>query len=98
MARRPDAVADFPQHGGFAGACAAPQDGHRIARGQGGPNTASNALDACRICHSWCHSRPDEAKDLGLMLKPGQDPTVEPVAYQNAGHVRLDDGGGIWPA
>ena len=71
---------------------------HRIGRGVGGPWSASNGLDACRMCHNWCHMRPAEAKELGLMLEGWQDPTVEPVAYQNAGFVRLDDGGGIWPA
>lgn len=59
--------------------------------------TASNGLDACRVCHSWCHSRPAEAKDLGLMLESWQDPTVVPVAYQNAGFVVLDDLGYLWP-
>jgi hypothetical protein len=70
---------------------------HRIGQGVGGPDTPSNAMDACRICHSWCHARPAEAKDLGLMLESWQDPTLEPVAYQNAGLVMLDDRGGLWP-
>lgn len=70
---------------------------HRIGRGQCGPWTASNGLDACRACHAWCHSRRTEAEGLGLILRSDRDPTVEPVAYQNAGFVRLDDDGGLWP-
>lgn len=70
---------------------------HRIGRGVGGQWTASNGLDSCRECHAWCHRRPAEAKDLGLMLESWQDPTVEPVAYQNAGLVVLDDLGYLWP-
>lgn len=70
---------------------------HRIRRSQGGPWTASNGLFACRVCHTWCGMRDDEANLLGLTLKSWQDPTVEPVAYQNAGLVVLDDLGGLWP-
>lgn len=70
---------------------------HRIGRGVGGPDTASNGMDAFRMCHGWCHSRPEEAKGLGLMLESWQDPTNEPVAYQNAGMVLLDNEG-LWPA
>jgi hypothetical protein len=70
---------------------------HRIGRGVGGRWAASNGLDACRMCHNWCHMRPAEAKDLGLMLESWQDPTVVPVAYQNAGFVVLDDLGYLWP-
>jgi hypothetical protein len=70
---------------------------HRVGRGQGGPWSASNGLAACRRCHSWCHSRRTEAEDLGLILRSGQDPTVEPVAYQNAGFVVLDNLGYLWP-
>lgn len=70
---------------------------HRIGRGVGGPDTPSNGLDACRLCHTWCHSRPAEAKDLKLMLESWQDPTVEPVPYRNEGWLLLDDDGGVWP-
>ena len=70
---------------------------HRVGRGQGGPWTASNGLDACRMCHSWCGMRDDEANSLGLTLKSWQDPTVVPVAYQNAGFVVLDNLGYLWP-
>lgn len=70
---------------------------HRIRRSQGGHWTASNGLDACRMCHTWVTERTTESNGLGLTLESWQDPTVEPVAYQNAGFVRLDDEGGLWP-
>lgn len=70
---------------------------HRIRRSQGGPWTASNGLDACRMCHHWCGMRDDEANGLGLTLKSYQDPTSVPVAYQNAGLVILCDDGYLWP-
>lgn len=78
---------------------------HRIKRGAGGRhgealeenNRLSNLLHACRSCHAWTHASPNEAYDLGLMLREHQDPSQEPVAYQNAGWVLLDDLGGLWP-
>lgn len=56
-------------------------------------NQPSNVLWACRGCHDWCHHRPAEAYDLGLMLREHQDPAVEPVQYRSAGWVLLDDAG-----
>lgn len=74
---------------------------HRIGRKMGGRpdawHTAAGVLHLCRACHRWCHARPAEAKDLGLMLDEHQDPTVEPLAYRGAGWVHLDDCGGLWP-
>jgi len=70
---------------------------HRVGRGVGGKWTAANGLDSCRACHGWCHWRRAEANDLGLILDSWQDPTVEPVAYQNAGFVVLDNLGYLWP-
>jgi hypothetical protein len=75
---------------------------HRIGRKMGGrPSGSLDRLSAvmhlCRVCHRWTHDRVEEARDLGLMLLEGQDPEVEPVAYQNDGWVRLQDDGGVWP-
>ena len=75
---------------------------HRIARKAGGrpggdDARLSNLWHGCRACHRWATLRPTEAYDLGLALKEHQDPTVEPMAYQNAGFVVLDDEGGMWP-
>jgi hypothetical protein len=72
---------------------------HRISRKAGGRplgdlDRLSNVLDACRTCHQWCHARPVEAQDLGLMLAEGMDPTAEPVAYRCGAWVFLEDGGG----
>lgn len=76
---------------------------HRISRKMGGRPLGddarlSNMLHLCRACHSWCHARPAEAKDFGLMLDEHQDPSLEPMAYLGAGWVHLDDDGGLWPA
>ena len=75
---------------------------HRIARKAGGrPNgndaRLSNVWHGCRTCHRWATANPFEAYDLGLALQEHQDPTVEPMAYQSEGWVRLDDDGGLWP-
>jgi hypothetical protein len=37
----------------------------------------------------WCHQRPAEACDLGLMLKSWQVPELEPMAYRSQGWVLL---------
>lgn len=75
---------------------------HRIARKAGGrPNgddaRLSNLWAGCRVCHRWATDRPAEAYDLGLMLRDWQDPFREPMAYQNAGFVLLDDEGFLMP-
>lgn len=73
---------------------------HRIKRGMGGRkgearvrnNTLSNVLHACHTCHAWCHARPEEAYELGLMLREGQDPLTEPAVRRGL-LVLLDDAG-----
>lgn len=79
---------------------------HRIKRGTGGRHgqaaeensRLSNLLHACAVCHRWCHARPAEAYDLGLILREHQDPTREPANTVRYGPVWLDDDGGLWPA
>lgn len=70
---------------------------HRRRREAWRPEQLSDYWHGCRICHSWTHTNVTEAKDLGLILELWQDPTVEPMAYQSEGWVRLDDQGGVWP-
>lgn len=74
---------------------------HRIARKMGGRpddfHRLSNVWHGCRTCHRWATDNPAEAYDLGLALKEWQNPEREPIAYQNAGFVVLDDCGGLWP-
>ena len=62
---------------------------HRVGRAQGGADTVFNAWHGCRRCHEWCHARPAEACELGLMLKSWQVPELEPMAYRNSGWVLL---------
>jgi hypothetical protein len=72
---------------------------HRIGRKAGGrPNDdldhLANLIHACRSCHRWTHERPAEAQGLGLMLREGQDPRIEPFAFRNADWRLIDDFGG----
>ena len=84
---------------------AATEVSHRIKRGAGGrhgtaaelSNRLSNLLHACHTCHRWCHDRPAEAYDLGLILREHQDPLREPANTARYGPVLLDDQGGMWP-
>ena len=73
------------------------RNGQKMGGRPGDKPRLSNVLHLCRACHGWCHNRPAEAKDLGLMLEEWQDPAGEPVAYQSNGFVLLDDAGGLWP-
>lgn len=64
---------------------------HRVGRAQGGADTLDNLWHGCRICHEWCHARPAEAYDLGLMLKSWQIPELEPMAYRSGSWVLLGE-------
>lgn len=75
---------------------------HRISTKNGGRhgaarerhNRLSNVLWACRVCHTWCHGAPNDAKDMGLFLSEGAVPTQEPVLYRGV-PAYLDDAGGV---
>lgn len=53
---------------------------HRVKRGQGGPWTPSNLLDACGSgttgCHGWAESHPTLAFEEGISLHRGDDPAA----------------------
>jgi 5-methylcytosine-specific restriction enzyme A len=55
----------------------------------------SNALAACRSCHSTCHANPAEAYANGWMLREHHDATHEPVLYRGAWRLLGDDGSTI---
>lgn len=55
-------------------------------------NEPSNVLWACRSCHDWCHARPAEAYELGLMLREWHDPLQEPVLRRGELVYLTDDG------
>lgn len=76
---------------------------HRIKTGMGGRHGAaavahhvvSNALAACRECHSVrLHGHPKDAYLAGWMLREGQDPTAERVLYRGSWRW-LDDSGQV---
>lgn len=46
-------------------------------------------------CHGWTHAHPVEARELGLTLRPDDDPRLVPMAYVRRGLVLLDGDGGI---
>ena len=64
---------------------------HRVGQAQGGPDTVFNVWHGCRRCHQWCHERPAEACDLGLMLRSWQNPALEPMAYRSQGFALLGE-------
>lgn len=79
---------------------------HRIARSQGGPWCPSNALALCSdlttppgvvACHPWSHSRPDEARGLGWMLRRSDDPSAVPAFLVGRGPVLLGVDGSVTP-
>lgn len=55
-------------------------------------NRLSNVLHGCRECHMWTHARPQEAYELGLMLRQWQDPAEEPVVRRGVLVYLHDDG------
>jgi hypothetical protein len=73
---------------------------HRIGTKAGGRkgeakerhNRLSNVVWACRACHDWCHARPAEAKDAGLMLEEWQNPEDVPVTRRCQLVYLYDDG------
>lgn len=76
---------------------------HRVTRGAGGRHGAarlrsdrlSSLIDACRLCHTWIHTRVAWAHDLGLLLHEHQDPTAEPALLLAHDHLPVfltDDG------
>lgn len=76
---------------------------HRIRTGMGGRHgdaavahhVLSNALAACRTCHSLrLHGQPTEAYACGWMLRDGSDPLAERVLYRGAWRF-LDDLGAV---
>ena len=40
---------------------------HRIRRSQGGKDKASNLISVHRLCHSYIHEHPTEAKRRGFL-------------------------------
>lgn len=102
LKKRSDGICEM-QLSGCLGRATDPS--HRKKKGMGGRpgeaaeeiNRLSNLLHACRQCHNWCHARPAEAYDLGLILREHQDPLREPANTCRYGPVLLDDQGGMWP-
>ena len=73
---------------------------HRRPRGMGGSSDAAvgdpaNGVPLCRSCHRWAETRRDEARRIGWLLAPGDDPAGVPWWASSWGFVRWvveDDG------
>lgn len=70
---------------------------HRVARSQGGPWTAGNAADACRLCHQHAHAHPVQSRRRGWSVRRGHNYLTTPVAHAHLGWVLLADDGGHTP-
>lgn len=74
---------------------------HRISRKAGGRgpdhDRLSNVWHGCRNCHQWTHANPAAAYDMGLCLKEGMDPELEPVPYRAESWCLLLDSGEVKP-
>lgn len=69
---------------------------HRQRRGEG-DNTITNALHACRSCHSHAHAHPAAARAAGWIVSAWADPELTPVLRRGR-WVLLDRTGGFAPA
>jgi hypothetical protein len=71
---------------------------HRKLRSQGLDNSLPALVALCgdgvRGCHGWAHHNRKSARDLGLIIKPTQDPAAVPVEHAQHGRVFLLAGGG----
>lgn len=66
---------------------------HRVRRSQCGSNSSCNLITLCYNCHRWVHDHPYAARELGYLLRHGEDPAAIPVAHflWPAGRVWLDE-------
>lgn len=62
------------------------QTHHRLPRGMGGVsrsgmfvNTPANLVRICLPCHNWAESHREDAVELGLLVRRGDDPASVPV-------------------
>jgi hypothetical protein len=71
---------------------------HRKLRSQGLDNSLSALVALCgdgvRGCHGWAHHNRDDARDLGLIIKPTAVPALVAVEHAQLGRVFLLAGGG----
>lgn len=75
---------------------------HRLPRKAGGRHgeaaeqidQLSNLLHLCRACHWWVTTHPQEAYDMGLLLREHDNPAETPVPYRTVPAL-LDDTGSV---
>jgi hypothetical protein len=73
------------------------KSGGRHGRAKTAHDVASNALWACRRCHTTLHEHPAwaSAPERGYALAEWQNPATTPVLYRRKQLVLLDDRGGV---
>ncbi len=62
---------------------------HRKLRSQGGPDEPTNLITLCHGCHDHAHRNRAWANGRGLILRPWQDPAVEPVELVDGRRILL---------
>lgn len=77
------------------GSADSPHVHHRQLRSQLGPDTWSNCVTLCALCHHWVHHNIAEALTGGWLVDSGTDPALVPVQHWMwpSGRVRLMDNG-----
>lgn len=71
---------------------------HRLPRGAGGSSrnpaihSPSNMVALCADDHAWVESHRDDARDMGLLVRRGQNPEVLPVLSVYGWVLLLPDG------
>jgi len=48
---------------------------HRKRRSQGGDDSPANVINIPDVLHEWIHRNPEEAYELGLLVKSWQEPS-----------------------
>lgn len=66
---------------------------HRVLKGQGGPDVASNLAAVCRLCHDWLHENRIKAQLRGFILPSTADFRRRGMLLYDGLLVTLDDDG-----
>lgn len=65
---------------------------HRKNRSQGGEWSPSNIVCLCSKCHNWVGANPIAAHEVGLHVRPWEDPEDSPIKTGNVPFLLDNDG------